>query len=146
MARGFFIVFLAIFGCIVGLNPNAFACSPLAKNPTLTDHINDADAIFTGRISTVSDYEIAVKVTVIYKGLVRKNVFVNIPSSSSLCGIDNMKPGQRIVVYGQTASPRGKTSQKEKGIHFRSSHVEGTHVGTLTSAERRRLRKGAHPK
>jgi hypothetical protein len=146
MARGFFIIFLAIFGCIGVLNPNAFACSPLGKNPTLTDHIKDADAIFTGKISTVSDYEIAVKVSVIYKGLVRKNVFVTIPSSSSLCGIDNMKPGQRIVVYGQIESSRGKTSRKEKGIHFRSSLVEGTHVGTLTSAERRRFRKGAHLK
>jgi hypothetical protein len=128
---------------------DGFACSPPAgPAPTVTERITAADSVFTGTIAAVGRNSIAVRVGRVYKGQARSAVSVTIPLSSAACGIDNMKKGDKIVVYGQDDAFDAKDAVDRYlvGIFFRSSHINGTHLGELTQEERRRLASGSRPR
>lgn len=73
---------------------------------------------------------------------------MTIPLSSAACGIDNMKKGDRILVYGQDDAfdATDAVDRYLTGIFFRASHIEGTHLAELTQEERRRLPSGGRPR
>lgn len=128
---------------------DGFACSPPAgPAPTVQEMIKAADSVFTGTIAAVGSKSIAVRVGRVYKGQARRAVSVTIPLSSAACGIDNMKKGDRIVVYGQDDAfdATDAVDRFLTGIFFRSSQIEGTHLGELTQEERRRLPSGGRPR
>jgi hypothetical protein len=128
---------------------NATACSPVAgSTPSIKEQLKNADAVFTGKITAVNSGVISVRVALVYKGRVAKEVSVEIPSSSAACGIDNMKKGRRIVVYGRDKAFDivDPTAFYRPGFSFASSSLEGSHFGGLTRAEQRKLPKGQQPK
>lgn len=128
---------------------DGFACSPPAgPSPTVKEMIKASDAVFTGTIAAVGSNSIAVRVGRVYKGKARRAVSVTIPLSSAACGIDNMKKGDRIVVYGQDDAfdATDAVGRYLVGVFFRSSQMQGTHLGELTPEERRRLASGSRPR
>lgn len=149
MARNLcFGLFLCCWALVSHIS-DVFACSPLpGKAPSVQERIASADAVFTGSIAAVGSNSIAVRVGRVYKGRVKTAVSVKIPLSSAACGIDNMKKGDRIVVYGQDDAfdATDAVGRYLVGIFFKSSQNYGTHLGELTQEERRRLPSGSRPR
>ena len=148
MVRHLFFAFSLVIAFLgVTSNEAAHACSPLPGGPpTLRQNIESADAIFTGRITSVFEDGVSIKVSRVFKGLVVTEVFARIAPSNSLCGLDGMKKGETIVVFAQDKVLSENLLCGAAGRTFTSSQLEGAHLGAVTKAEARLLGKGHRPR